>query len=177
MNQRDWFILGSKLVGLYCLVLAVPTFITHSSAAFVPLDYPPDMARSYQIYKFLMILTPVLLALFGFYLIRDGSIVHEFAYPETESGELDLEALFTIGMKVYGVYLVAGSLVEGLKIVSTYIFVSNAPVYMGTGQELYGLQTQLLPTIGSIILAIYFIFWGQRLTSLAVRGIQKKEGS
>jgi hypothetical protein len=116
-----------------------------------------------------MILTPVLLALFGFYLIKSGSIVHEFAYPGAGSGELDTEAFFTIGMKVYGVYLLAGSMVEGLKILSSYIFVSNASAYMGTGQELYGWQTQLLPTIGSTVLAIYFIFWGQSLTRLAAQ--------
>ncbi len=31
MNQREWFILGSKLVGLYCLVVAVPTFILRTA--------------------------------------------------------------------------------------------------------------------------------------------------
>jgi hypothetical protein len=41
-----------------------------------------------------MILTPVVLALFGVYLIKSGSIVHEFAYPGARSGELDTQGLF-----------------------------------------------------------------------------------
>lgn len=175
MNQREWFILGSKLVGVYCLALAVPTFITHISTAFIPIGYPEDMARIYKVYGFLLILAPVLLALFGFYLIKSGAIVHDLAYPGGRSEELNTEALFTIGIKVYGVYLLAGSVVEGLKITSTYIFVSNAPAYMSTVQELYGLQTNLLPTIGSAVLAIYFLFSGQRLARLAAAGVRKTE--
>lgn len=175
MNQREWFILGSKLVGLYCLALAVPTFITHGSAIFIPAGYPEDMARMYRVYGFLMILTPVLLGLFGFYLIKNGAIVHQLAYPGGASGGLDTEGLFTIGIKVYGVYLLAGSTVEGLKIISGYIFVSNAPAYMSTVQELYGLQTNLLPTLGSAALAIFFLLGGQSLARLAVAGVQKND--
>ncbi|MFQ5874109.1 MAG: hypothetical protein ACE5JL_09945 [Dehalococcoidia bacterium] len=175
MDQREWFILGSKLVGVYCLALAVPTIITHTSGVFIPANLPEDMAQSYRIYAFLLILTPLLLALFGFYLIKSGAILHELAYPGGRSRELDAEGLFTIGIKVYGVYLLAGSMVEGLKILSSYIFVSGAPAYMDTGQEWYDLQIRLLPTIGSAVLAMFFLVWGQSLARLAVAGAGKNE--
>jgi hypothetical protein len=169
MNQREWFVLGSKLVGVYCLVLAVPTFITAISATLVRPDYPQDMARIYKVYSLFAVLTPLLLSIFGFYLIKSGSIVHELAYPNGGNGELHLEGLFTVGVKVYGVYLLGGNMVARLKIISNYIFVSNAPGYVSVAQEVYGIQTNIFPTIGSTCLAMLFILWGQNLARLTIK--------
>jgi len=176
MNQKEWFVLGSRLVGLYCLALAVPSFLTYTTTIFVPPGYPEDMTRFYRVYGVLMLLTPLLLAWFGWYLIKRGTVVHELAYPGFSGvSSLNTEGLFTVGIKVYGVYLVAGSFVEGLKIFSSYIFVSNAPAYMSTAQELYGLQTNLLPTLGSATLGIFFFIWGQSLAHLAVERVKENE--
>ena len=94
MDARYYFVLGSKLIGLYCLVLAVIYFVP-VVGSFFSRTYQRGEADYYAIIYFALILTPVLLAGIGLYLIKDGALVHNLAFPETGSElTVGMESLF-----------------------------------------------------------------------------------
>jgi hypothetical protein len=169
MELRYYFVLRSKLIGLYYLVLALPYFVALVPSFFAKSPYPHEGADYYRIIKFLLILTPVLLTVIGLYLIRSGAFVHDLAFPDNNpTPSIGMEALFTLGIKLYGVFLVAGSIPNLLKLLSNYIFVANSPYdFSDTVADMIGIKTDFLPYLASMILGLYFVVSGETITRLA----------
>src|SRR3990172_7275773 len=94
MTGKDYFILGCKLFGIYCLVLAIPAILA-VIPAFTPVPGSNEDTR--QIMRVLAIATgllPVLYISSGFYLIRGGERLYQFAYPnETTNTNIPKEKL------------------------------------------------------------------------------------
>jgi len=169
MDLRYYFVLGSKLIGLYCLVLALIYAVPIIPFFFFKTNYQQDVAGYYNIIYLAFFLTPMFLAGLGLYLIRDGGFVHDLAFPAKSAiSKIDMEHLFTLGIKLYGVFLAAGSIPNLLKLLANYIFVSNLPYdFSGTVADNMGFKRDFLPELVSIILGIYFVLRGETITRLA----------
>jgi hypothetical protein len=168
MDLRYYFVLGSKLIGLYCLVLALIYFVP-VVPSFFSQGYQREEAGYYRIIYLSFILTPILLAAVGLYLIRTGDFIHDLAFPKNSTtATIEMEHLFTLGIKLYGVFLAAGSIPHLLKLVSNYIFVANLPYdYSQTVADSIGLKTDFMPYLASLILGVYFVLRGETITRLA----------
>jgi len=177
MDARFYFVLGSKLIGLYCLVLAVIYFVPVIGSFFSRTDQrgPTDY---FAIIYFALILTPVLLTGIGLYLIKDGALVHNLAFPENGSElTVGMESLFTLAIKLYGVFLTASSLPPLLKVLSNFIFFANMPYdFSNTVADSLGIKTDFLPYLSSLLLGIYFVLRGERVTRLAFRNAKSEIG-
>jgi hypothetical protein len=169
MDLRYYFVLGSKLIGLYCLVLALIYFVPIIPSFFVKTIYQQEEAGYYRIIYLAFILTPIFLAGLGLYLIRDGGFIHDLAFPaKGATFTVEMEHLFTLGIKLYGVFLAASSIPHLLKLLANYIFVFNQPYdFSRTVADNMGFKTDFLPELVSIILGVYFVLRGETITRLA----------
>jgi hypothetical protein len=170
MDLRYYFVLGSKLIGLYCLVLALIYFVP-VVPSFFGQGYQREEAGYYRIIYLSFILTPILLAAFGLYLVRGGDFIHDLAFPENSTtSTIGMEHLFTLGIKLYGVFLVAGSIPHLLKLLSNYVFVANLPYnFSNTVADNIGIRTDFMPYLASMILGVYFVLRGETITRIAFR--------
>jgi len=171
MDARYYFVLGSKLIGLYCLVLALIYSIPAIGSIFVNSTYQPEEAAYFRIISFALILVPLLLAGMGFYLIRDGALVHNLAFPENRSDlSLGMESFFTLAIKLYGVFLFASSIPNLLRILLNFLLFANMPYdFRDTVADSMGIKTEFLPLLVSIVLGAYFLLRGETITDLAFR--------
>ncbi len=169
MELKYYFVLGSKLIGLYFLVVAVVYLVSVVPSMVGSSSYPQEEASYYRTIYFLTFLTPVLLVIIGYYLIRSGTFVHDLAFPKDRlNTSRGMEALFTLGIKLYGVFLVADSIPKLLRLISNYIFVFNSPYdYSDTVADFLGIKTNFLPYLATMILGFYFLVWGSSVTRLA----------
>jgi hypothetical protein len=169
MDLRYYFVLGSKLIGLYCLVLALIYFVPIVPSFFAKSVYQQEEAGYYRIIYLAFVLTPILLAAVGLYLIRGGGFIHDLAFPENSTtSTIEMEHLFTLGIKLYGVFLAAGSIPHLLKLLSNYIFVANLPYdFSNTVADNMGIKTDFMPYLASMILGVYFVLRGGTITRLA----------
>jgi hypothetical protein len=171
MDLRYYFVLGSKLIGLYCLVLALIYFVPIIPSFFVKTIYQQEEAGYYRIIYLAFILTPIFLAGLGLYLIRDGGFIHDLAFPQNNTtATIEMEHLFTLGIKLYGVFLAADSIPHLLKLLSNYIFVVNLPYdFSQTAADHIGMKTDFMPYLASLILGGYFVLKGETITRVAFR--------
>jgi len=148
MDARYYFVLGSKLIGLYCLVLAPIYFVPVVGSIFTRSTYQPEEAGYFRAIFLALILVPVLLAGIGFYLVRDGAFVHNLAFPENGSHlTLGMEGLFTLAIKLYGVFLATSSIPHLLRMLSNFIFVADMPYdFRNTVADSMGIKTDFLPS-------------------------------
>lgn len=171
MDARYYFILGSKLIGLYCLVLALMYFVPVIGSIFTRSTYQPEEAGYFRAIFLALLLVPVLLAGIGFYLVRDGTFVHDLAFPKNGSHlTLGMEDLFTLAIKLYGVFLATSSIPHLFRMLSSFVFVAGMPYdFRNTLADSMGFKTDFLPSLVSILLGIYFLFRGETITGLAFR--------
>jgi hypothetical protein len=171
MDARYYFVLGSKLIGLYCLVLALIYFVPVIGSIFTRSIYAPEDVGYVKIVFFALILVPVLLAGIGFYLMRDGALVHNLAFPEDSSNlTLGMESVFTLAIKLYGVFLVTSSIPNLMRIFSNFVFVANLrSPSRDIIADFMGINRDFLPSLVSILLGVYFLLRGETITELAFR--------
>ena len=171
MDARYYFVLGSKLIGLYCLVLALTYFVPVIGAVFARSNYQPAEAGYFWMIFFTLTLTPLLLAGMGFYLIRGGARVHNLAFPNNGSNlTLGMEGLFTLAIKLYGVFLATSSIPYLFRMLSNFVFVTSMPYdFRDTVADSMGIKTDFLPSLVSILLGVFFLLRGETITRLAFR--------
>jgi hypothetical protein len=170
MDVRHYFILGSKLIGLYSLVLAllyfvelIPSFVGNSL-------YSAEDAAYFRTVRLFLVLAPILLTIVGLYLIRGGVFIHRMAFPENGpvSSVGPMEGLFTLGIKLYGVFLIANSIPYLLKLIANYILVASGHWRVAdAAADVVGIETDFIPYLVRILLGLYFLLRGETITRLA----------
>ncbi len=174
MKPRDYFILGSKLFGIWCLfqgivglIAAIPTFI-------FPDNLSPEMHRIYMAAAVVGRAIPILFIVSGIYLLCGGSQLYRFAYPNETEGKGDLEWKFTVFVKMLGIYLLVIYAPDLLKTVSAYIVSVNAPPYFDLFQERKFTYLNAASSIGSVLLGIYLLRSGRWVIRVGLKTIQAK---
>lgn len=175
MKPREYFILGSKLFGVWCLfqgivglVGVIPTFIS-------PDNLKPEFDRIYFATVVVSRIIPILFIASGIYLLRGGGRLYRFAYPGEEEQGTDLERNFTVFVKMLGIYLLVIYIPDLLRSLTAYFVYQNAPKYFS---DIYQ-QRQLTyrnaaSSIGGVLLGIYLLRSGRWFISLGLKAIQKK---
>ena len=175
MKARDYFILGSKLFGIWCLfqgivglIAAIPTFMS-------PDNLRPEMHKIYMATAVVARIIPILFIASGIYLLRGGGRLYRFAYPWEEEQGTDLEWKFTVFVKMLGIYLLVIYIPDLLRSLTGYFVYRNAPKYF---TDIYK-QRQLAygdaaSSIGGVLLGIYLLRSGRWFIRMGLKSIQTK---
>jgi len=174
MKARDYFILGSKLFGIWCffqgivgLIAAIPTFMS-------PDNLGPEMHRIYMATAVVARIIPILFIVAGIYLLRGGSQLYRFAYPNETEGGTDLEWKFTVFVKMLGVYLLVLYIPDLLRTLSAFFVYLNAPPYFDMFQQRQFTYLNAASSVGGVLLGIYLLRSGEWFINMGLKSIQKK---
>jgi hypothetical protein len=169
MSTRDFFNLGSKWIGIYCLALAVGELFKAFPLTFT---YIPQLRQSppgFQVSHWLSFIGPVGFLTIGIYLIRGGLYIRKFVCHDGEKIIKDSKDFFDVGIKLYGLYLIAGIIPSCIWLIGNVLIVLRAPPYLSVDDELEGIQSYLLPVLTTLGLGMCCFILSSRLTGLAFR--------
>ncbi|MDH4230818.1 MAG: hypothetical protein OEW04_02185 [Nitrospirota bacterium] len=170
MKSKDYFILGCKLFGIYCLVLGVPTLLT-TIPTFVQTQMDEDYRRIMMATKIATRLLPVIFILGGFYLIRGGARLYHFAYPDENENRNQIEEKLLLFLKMLGIYLVISYFPDLLKTISSYIAYSNAPKIFNLMQEQQYTYVNAASSIWGVGVGLYLFRGGKFIVSMAMKSL------
>lgn len=173
MKARDYFILGSKLFGIWCLfhgvvglIAAIPTFMS-------PGNLQPEMHKIYMATAVVARIIPILFIASGIYLLRGGDRLYKFAYPAEAVQGTDLESKFAVFVKMLGIYLLVLYIPDLLKTLSAFLVYLNAPPYFDMFQQRQFTYTNAASSIGGVLLGIYLLRSGRWFIRMGLKAIQK----
>jgi hypothetical protein len=117
----------------------------------------------------LLLLSPVLLGGIGVQLLRSGSLLSRLAFKDgSDERPSHTAEFFTVGVKLYGIYLCVANIPTFLSSLSHFLFVANSSYGVGRGvMEGLGLQINFLPALVSIMFGVLLFFRGELLSRWA----------
>jgi hypothetical protein len=168
MTQKDYFEVGAKLIGLYSLVYVLTTLLGLLPTV-ITLVSSGKVADKFSVYHLLSIISLVLLTFVGFYLLRARRSVHRIALPTNESapGE-NLHGYFTIGTKLYGIFVALGTIPPFLKSLANFLFFWTQDFqHADIVSEATSTRVNFAPDLAVIIFGIFLFLRGELLTRWA----------
>ena len=115
MNQRGYFRVGMKLIGLYFVVYSLIALLGSLSTV-ISLVTSNKEQEKFGIHYFLSMVTPILLLAVAIYLLRTRKFLNRIAFPNSDSAPSEkFESYFTIGTKLYGAFVAVGTIPPFLK--------------------------------------------------------------
>ena len=157
MTNKDFYTLGIKLIGLYCLALAIRDWFKRFSTALLYSSPLVQTDVTFIVSHWLNLIIPAVLMLLGLYLIKDGAFVLNIVFRSNDD-DTDLmcsKNFFATGIKLYGVFLIVDSISDCLGIVVNSIIGVFAPSNLSTEIVLDALQSALLPSLSAISLGSF----------------------
>jgi hypothetical protein len=116
---------------------------------------------------------PILFIVAGIYLLRGGSRLYRFAYPN-ETEEDDLEWKFTVFVKMLGIYLLVVYIPDLLRTASAYFVYLNAPPFYDLFREKQFTYLNAASSVGGVLLGIYLLRSGKVFIRMALKGIRRE---
>jgi hypothetical protein len=161
MKTRDYFILGCKLFGIWCLFQGIVGLIGVIPSFISPDKLGPELHRIYMVTAVVARIIPILFIVAGVYLLRGGTQLYKFAYPNEAEGVADLESKFTVLVKMLGIYLLVLYVPDLLKTASAYVVYRNAPPFFDMFQQRQFTYLNAASSVGGVVLGIYLLRSGR----------------
>jgi hypothetical protein len=162
MNQKGLFEVGAKLLGLYALGLVLPALLGITSMINSFLKYPKETDR-FVISYLPLLATPILFAVFGAYLLKSRALADHVFSDETEGAPVSqLAEYFTIGIKLYGIYLVVGTISRFLQVLANLFFITTQQQQMA---GLLHMNINIVSHLAVIAFGLALLFKGEILAS------------
>jgi len=97
------------------------------------------------------------------FLIRHGSYILKFAFQgDLESTIEDSKDFFDAAIKLYGLYLIAGTIPVCVWLLANALIALGAPPYMSVDDELDRIKSYLLSVLTTPGLGMCGVFWSSR---------------
>lgn len=157
MKNREYFVLGCKLIGVYLMFISFQQACSMIGATFFSQPETPKFASGMKILLFFQWLSVIGQAVLGIYLLKYGKEVHNIAYPSDldSKNETDLEGLLSLGFKLLGMYLIMISLRDLLSNIAFILATNKQPEWIGMPGDKRSVFYPLLPGVGGIALGLY----------------------
>jgi hypothetical protein len=166
MDQKDYFQLGAKLIGLYCLILALPVLLGILPTVIAVAGNSPKVSEQFGVQQLPVFASPILLAILGVYLLKSQAFVDRICLNGIDNvSSSKLPEYFTVGAKLYGVFLIVGTLPTFLNLLGNFLFAFNYLSDMTTGEA--GLRINFVPDLAMIGFGIFLLLKGETITSWA----------
>ena len=111
--------LGIKFIGLYCAASGVSEWF---DSMVIVLDYSDSGVAWESILRlgrWFSLFSPIVLILFGLYLIKDGVLVKNFAFRDVSDELSDSKQIFETGLGLLGVFVITSTISFVLSILIT----------------------------------------------------------
>jgi cytochrome c biogenesis factor len=169
MDQKDYFQLGVKLIGLYSLVLALPVLLGILPTVIAVAGKSTKVSEQFGVQHLPLFASPILMATLGFYLLKSRAFADRICFNGINNvSSLKLPEYFTVGTKLYGVLLVVGTIPGFLKLLANFLFALNhLSPHADTLTGETGLRINFLPDLAMIGFGILLLLKGEIVTSWA----------
>jgi hypothetical protein len=159
--------LGIKFIGLYCAASGLSEWF---DSMMIVLDYS-DSGVAWEsilrVGRWFSLFTPVVLILFGLYLIKDGVLVKNFAFRDVRNELSDSKQIFETGLGLLGVFMIASTISSVLSILINLGIVIFAPVYLSVSTELDFVKFNLISCLASVGLGVECVRKRESLSRMA----------
>lgn len=159
-KQREYFLIGCKLLGVYCFIEAIPTIFSAFAMLTTIGSYPDDIVASMRIVRIFSFLTPIAYGGVGIYLLSSSKKLQQYVYKNHESQQ-DIIEKFILFLKILGLYLLITYAINFLGSLSDICFKLLSPNYVETAIETERILTNLLPNLFGVGVGIYLIISGK----------------
>jgi hypothetical protein len=175
MKPREYFILGSKLLGVWCLFQGIVRLVGVIPTLIYPDNLTPEFNRIYFATVVVSRIIPILYIASGIYLLRGGGRLYRFAYSGGGEQGTDLEWMFTVLVKMLGIYLLVIYIPDLLRSLTVYFGYRAAPRHFTDIYERrYLTYGNVASSIGGVLLGTYLLRSGRWFISLGLKTIQKE---
>ena len=168
MDARQSFRVGTKLIALYYLILALPTCLG-VVLRILPMvqgggeTFDPLLGSSFVA----MLLFPVIIGVVGFYVLRDGALFQRWTDSEGDFNHTDKTVdCFALGVKLLSVYFILGSIPTLSQRLANFLLLFHSRD-AGFITEGLGMSTNFLPQIVVIMFGLLLLARGDLLTRWA----------
>jgi len=168
MTSQHLFEVGSKLMGVYFIVMSIST-LPWVMASSWPVNLDQLGAGAGGLFNVVIVVTLLLMGSFGWLLLKRSELVRRIAFPEPEELRLsDMEELFSVGVKLFGALVAGRELFSFASVLSNYIFVASSQYSSAAhSAEAIGLATNFLPSLMTILFGVLLFFRGELLARWA----------
>jgi hypothetical protein len=173
MAWKDRFEIGLKLLGVYCLLVALEQAVIDIPQQLKMLSEWGQLHAVFKVSALMSMLIPLIMMVLGFYLIRDGRGLH--AIPKTEQCLHESAKWAALGLVLFGFYLLISVVPDILRVIADLLVVLQAPAYVSRDGAARLLQSNLLSTILTIALGLVCVFRRESAATLALKHIVSEQ--
>jgi hypothetical protein len=170
VTQQQLFELGSKFIGLYCMVMSLPSLVSGVLEIILPkATREPRLDSFTSLSSVIFTLSFLLLFGIGLFVFRRADVVRKFAFAGDDPVyDTNLEEPFTIVIKLFGASLFLRTLPRFLRLVSQYIFVVNSSLAFPPVTSVFMEKlTNFLPDLVSLLFGLLLFLRGELLSRWA----------
>lgn len=170
MTVREYFNLGCKLFGVYCLFLSISHFIT-AVATFYPVESgSADFEKIIFFYKITIRIIPFIYIFIGVYLICNSEKIFKLAYDSSEGDDFSKNSVkFRFFLKLLGIYLITAYFPDLIKSISSYMTYTNAPKVWNLLSQKQFAAVNFFPSLVAIALGFYLLRSGDFFVKLGFK--------
>ena len=173
MSWKDYFVIGLKLIGLYCLLQGFADIFRGFPGQLKTLQEWGQLHDVFKLSALISMMIPVIMAGLGLYVIRDGRRLHNI--PNFEDSMDESRGWIALGIVLFGFYLLASAVPDVLRIIPDLAVMLQAPAYVSRDGSISWLKSTLLSTSLTVLLGMVCIFRGQAVAALAFKQVLSEQ--
>jgi len=173
MSWKDYFIVGIKLIGLYCLLRGIEGIFQDFPLQLRTFEGMGQIHGVFKVSALLSMTIPLIMGGLGLYLIRDGRRLH--GIPSFDVGMEGGNGWIAFGLVLFGFYLLASVVPDALRIVPDLAIVLQAPSYVSTDESMHRLKVTGSLTSITALLGTACILRGKTIAALVFKQTQSEQ--
>lgn len=168
--------LGCKLFGVYCLFLSLPYIAAAIPTFTATKELGEEYAQIMFLTKVVTWLIPIFYISLGVYLIKNGRMIHQFAYTEPNKNDgTGNRQKFTLYLKMLGMFLIINNFPDFLKSITSYFTYTNAPNIYDLFRERQYAYVNFIPSLGGLLFGLYLLKSGEYFVIIGLGKASNKE--